>query len=88
MSLIPDSDGVFNFTDMEIPANVTVFVDPSLYPAGIKFLATGDIFLRGTLEATGTDLKVTTPSGFTLDSGSAFYASNYTIEAGQVTILG
>ena len=86
--LVPDSDGLFNFTDIEIPADVSVSFDPSLFPTGITFLATGDIFLRGTLNAAGADLHVTTPHVFTLDVGSAFYANNYNIEAEQVSILG
>ena len=88
LSLLPDSDGIFNFTDIEIPANVTVSFDASRYPTGIKFFATGNIIWRGTLDATGIDLTVTTPHEFLLDIGSSFLANQYNIVADKVTILG
>ena len=47
-----------------------------------------DVLLKGTLNAAGADLHVTTPHLFSLQTGSAFYANDYHIEAEQVFIQG
>ena len=48
-------DGIFNFTDVDIPSGVTVTFSPSTINTPVTILASGDVTIAGTIGITGGD---------------------------------
>ena len=55
-------DGIFNFTDVNIPSGVTVTVARNAINTPVTMLASGDVTIAGTIDITG---------GFATDAGAA-----------------
>jgi hypothetical protein len=80
LSLVPVADGAFRFTTIDIPEQVLVSVDRSTYVGTVYLLATGDITIRGALDAGPGDLVVETPG--TIYISGKTYGGNFTFGYG------
>ena len=65
-----DSDGIFNFTTINIPPGVTVTVKKNSANSPIRWLATGDVTIRGTVNVSGEDGLNSLPPGVVARGGA------------------
>lgn len=65
---VPDS-GVFNFTTVTIPSNVTVTFTPNASNTPVTILASGDVTIGGTIDVSGGNgsTNITTTGPYSLD---------------------
>jgi hypothetical protein len=56
-------DGIFNFTSIHIPANVTITFERNTANTPVFFAATGDVLIEGTINVSGTDYSKTSGPG-------------------------
>ncbi len=52
---VPEPDGIFNFTSVNIPLGVTVTFAPNTTNTPVTFLSSGDVQIDGTLSVNGGD---------------------------------
>ncbi len=50
---VPEPDGIFNFTNVNIPAGVTVTFTKNAANTPVSILATGNVVINGTIDVTG-----------------------------------
>ena len=85
MTLTPGLDGSFNFTHVDIGPGITIDFDITALSGPINVLALDDIIIDGVIDATGSELRISTP-GRASFSGH-IVASSVTIESGASIVL-
>jgi hypothetical protein len=74
VTLTVPTDGVFNFAEVRIDAGITVsFAEPA---TSMSWLALGDIFIGGTINAAGWTLGLETPSLIVFNQTSVIHSGN------------
>lgn len=84
-TLVADADGVFNFTQVDIPDPVLVSVLAGDWGGDVQLLASGDIRLDGYLDFGALNLHLVTPGSIRL-SGGIYGSGSLYLEAGLIEL--